>query len=504
MTKKSGFLASFAVALIALSSGIASAHTYTVEPTGDDDTANLQAALDDCVAHGAGCTVQLVAGTYRTRQLVAYDLRGRLRGHGREATVVEALPDLHVVAAADPTRPFAYCDVWPTPAEPWATFLTFVGGSVTISDFTIRLPHSPAALPWEATFDCPGEPDGLCHWRRHNMENMIQFLGARADASSDAVVERMKFEARVSGLRPDGTDESGCRGCADIMDYFNTVRAIHFQGITPLPPDSCLVKAQPIVGGRFVVRHSLFQDLMEGLLLDSVKDGELTIGGAPGAGNRFVGTSLWAVRLWEVTGSKVEISHNDANGMWEGAVNATNGVGWGWWEPGRPTVLKIHQNRARVWPWDWQAAVLLTDYYPTAAHPDVPSSFKGLVYANHFELEPRMAKDPIWAWWPSSGESRFLAGGVLGNGADSSVVAGNVIRGESAAGLALGVQGDLAERWKLFGNHLGDLTISEVPIWDGPKARVWLGAGSKASVVAVGRADDVLDEGTGNRVIVWP
>ncbi len=58
-------------------------HTVSVPPPGGaDDTASIQAALDQCVAHGPGCTVQLAAGTYRTSQLLAYDFKGTFKGMG--------------------------------------------------------------------------------------------------------------------------------------------------------------------------------------------------------------------------------------------------------------------------------------------------------------------------------------------------------------------------------------------------------------------------------------
>ncbi|MHC4708932.1 MAG: hypothetical protein ACYTA3_00520 [Planctomycetota bacterium] len=40
--------------------------TFTVSPTGADDTDNIQAALDGCVAEGPGCTVELTEGTFQT------------------------------------------------------------------------------------------------------------------------------------------------------------------------------------------------------------------------------------------------------------------------------------------------------------------------------------------------------------------------------------------------------------------------------------------------------
>ena len=57
------------VVLLMLAPVTAWARGYTVlvaPPNGADDTTNLQSALDTCVAHGKGCTVQLAAGTYLT------------------------------------------------------------------------------------------------------------------------------------------------------------------------------------------------------------------------------------------------------------------------------------------------------------------------------------------------------------------------------------------------------------------------------------------------------
>ena len=57
-------------------------------PNGSDDTNNIQAALNACVAQGPGCTVQLQAGTYLTRQLVTYNFQGTFKGMGQDSTVV--------------------------------------------------------------------------------------------------------------------------------------------------------------------------------------------------------------------------------------------------------------------------------------------------------------------------------------------------------------------------------------------------------------------------------
>src|SRR5215472_2251161 len=69
---------------------------YVPPPNGTDDTANIQAALDTCVTYGKNCTVQFAAGTYLTRQLVAYNFRGTFKGLGTSATIIQAIYPLAV------------------------------------------------------------------------------------------------------------------------------------------------------------------------------------------------------------------------------------------------------------------------------------------------------------------------------------------------------------------------------------------------------------------------
>jgi len=71
-----------------------SSNTYNVKPpNGTDDTTNIQAALDACVVRDPGCTVQLAAGKYLTRQLLEYNFRGTFKGMGKGSTTIEAFPD---------------------------------------------------------------------------------------------------------------------------------------------------------------------------------------------------------------------------------------------------------------------------------------------------------------------------------------------------------------------------------------------------------------------------
>ena len=112
---------------------------WVTPPNGKDDTSSIQQALNQCVSLGPGCTVQLRAGTYHIRQVIAHNFQGTLKGMGKNATTIEALflpvnwPD-PVIQACNPN--FTDCL--------WATLITFIDGNVNLSDLTVNVSLVPA------------------------------------------------------------------------------------------------------------------------------------------------------------------------------------------------------------------------------------------------------------------------------------------------------------------------------------------------------------------------
>jgi len=106
----------------------------TVAPTGTDDTVNLQCALDQAVTSGPGATVQLLAGEYKSAQLVSAGLEGAIRGAGRSATVLRN-PDgpMHM------SDPHGWYLSPPSATNSYPALLTLYGGDVTLADLTIRI-----------------------------------------------------------------------------------------------------------------------------------------------------------------------------------------------------------------------------------------------------------------------------------------------------------------------------------------------------------------------------
>jgi hypothetical protein len=124
---------------------------WVAPPNGVNDTANIQAALNACVAQGPNCTVQLQAGRYLTKQVVTYNFRGTFKGMGQDRTIIEALPNLPVVLL----DPVTGGECAPnTTTCPWPSLMIFVDGDIHVSDLSIRIaaPPGTATAPWVGLF----------------------------------------------------------------------------------------------------------------------------------------------------------------------------------------------------------------------------------------------------------------------------------------------------------------------------------------------------------------
>jgi hypothetical protein len=138
--------------------------TITVLPTGVDDTANLQSAFDSAVATGPGVKIQLVAGTYHTRQIAVNNFRGTFTGAGADKSVLTNLPNL-VVKVKPPSD---YFNTLPTPAtgaNPWPTLVAFVDGDFVVSDMGMNIAGAKPTTGWTSNGSPTlygHEPASLC------------------------------------------------------------------------------------------------------------------------------------------------------------------------------------------------------------------------------------------------------------------------------------------------------------------------------------------------------
>lgn len=108
-----------------------------VLPTGVDDTANLQCALDVAASRGPGAIVRLAAGDYYIAQVNVYGFEGRLTGAGMQATVI------HNVPWPIPVTPIDYFTALPSADRQWSGLLFFVKGDVAVSDLSVKISGFP-------------------------------------------------------------------------------------------------------------------------------------------------------------------------------------------------------------------------------------------------------------------------------------------------------------------------------------------------------------------------
>ena len=190
--------------------------TFTVLPTGTDDTANLQCAFDAAVAAGSGAEVRLSAGAFHTAQIVVNEFRGSFSGAGPGKTVLFNLPHLYVTPVDMYLNP-------PSAANPWPTLFAFVGGDFAISELAIHIVGDEPTTGW--TFWGIAPPF-------REMAGGIIILGTRTDAHiTDVLVEGEAKEATMFG--------------------YNLINGIYYEG--------WIGENSPPISGSFHVHNSTFR-----------------------------------------------------------------------------------------------------------------------------------------------------------------------------------------------------------------------------------------------------
>jgi Pectate lyase superfamily protein len=305
------------ILLVPLTAGAAGATIRVAPPNRTDDTANIQSALDACVADGPGCTVQLAAGTYRTRQLVAYNFHGTFRGIATDRTTIEALPYLPVtVDFLQPCQPNTTTCLWPT-------LIIFVDGDISISDLSVHM----TATNGTATAPQPGSGAGATQ-----IETGIRLMGQFS--TTNVQIDRVEMEGR-----PDITSGFG----------YNVNNGIMFTGelsgtsANPLTLPCGAAGGFYFVSGSYTVRNSSFKSMGDGVSQDGcVRSSHITIGGSPSTGNTFE-DHIVGIDLESAENSVVQVSYN---------VSSATGVSmWViYWDPSifqpsKPSKYFIHDNK---------------------------------------------------------------------------------------------------------------------------------------------------------------
>jgi len=237
-----------------------------IYPSGGDDTANLQAALDSC-SGPPNCVIRLAEGVFHTNTLVAHDFHGQIRGRGRHSTIispVEGQP-LNVNDAV----PYFAED--PTVDEPYPFLMTFADGDIVMSDLSFEFPDG--ALDTGTWYD---SWFGFCDPAEGYLAGVVLATGR----------EPVDFTVR---------DVSITGGAGPFFDVTNVRAGIYYKAgllrddVPPPTPEDCeeysavFLGLQPL-SGRFVAH-----------------------------GNTMTG--LWnTVEAWQITDADVSMMHNELLG----------------------------------------------------------------------------------------------------------------------------------------------------------------------------------------------
>jgi len=289
-------------------------------PGGVDDTEILQNALNQCISPNGGCTVQLSAGTYVTKQLFTQNFSGTIKGMGMDKTSIEAYAPLPVTDAI----PW-----WSGPQNLWPELIRFQDGDISIADLAIRFTAPVTTTEWY--LDDAGQVEV------HELLGVLGVFGASANLS----LKRVKVEG----------------GFADEMTPWGRLNAQY--AVFAEPETTAL-------SGTLSVKSSVFLNVNCAVTFVGLDSSKVTIGGSPSTGNRFEDVEA-PILLAAFENSLSEVSYNDIiRTNWEGiwvapalwgpsqtaskfvvqhnniTVIPTYGVDLGWW----PDAIDI-------WDEDW-------------------------------------------------------------------------------------------------------------------------------------------------------
>ena len=242
---------------------IQSGTMMSVKPTGSDDTANLQCALDTAVMVGPSMRIQLQSGTFYTEQLVATGFRGTLAGEGAAKTIVTNLPGL-TVAHDWTAQP-------PSASNRWPSLLAFVDGDFTLTDLAI---HVRGDAPTSGWFNHGYSFSELGHG--------VVVLGTEAHARFDRVL----VEGEPAQATHYGT---------------NLLNAVFYEGYGG---------ASPPLAGTFRVTRSTIRCAADGAPVNNLKSANVLI-----ANNTFE-QMFFGASAAHLIDTRYEFSNNHVSGIY--------------------------------------------------------------------------------------------------------------------------------------------------------------------------------------------
>jgi len=404
MNRKTFLMAAILFA-ISLSAYPADLIVNVADPNGTDDTAAIQAALNQCLAPGPVCTVQLAAGTYLIKQLFTENFHGTFKGKGMDVTILQALPNLPV----SQEQP-----VWNSPPSvnnPYPMLVLFFGGDITVSDMTIR---ALEPNPLEGWYEYAGQLPITAMW------GILEFMGQSEEMN--VFVTRAALEGKYDESQP-------------ASDHYN---ATGFS-IDPYPP--YVFPPPGHLSGTFRVSACRFDTLFEAIYGAVLHEARITIGGSPSEAN-LIQNCDWGAVLVDLDSSLVKFSYNDVSVV---GSSAFAGFGAGQRIVGpieTPSSFLVQHNRIKA-TGSYEDGILILDLAPLNGEKKTGDF---VISNNTIIIEPSEAS-PAFA-------------GIQSGFTEGTVIANNRIVGSGLFGILL--DGDTQAMVK--GNNVNGVAAEVAPI----------------------------------------
>lgn len=257
--------------------------TITVSPTGNDDTINLQCALD-MAASLPWARVVLEANDYYTSFLEVEGFHGVFQGAGLTETRLMTLPEgLDCIERSQQRR--------------HVVLLAFGGGDVEVRDFTMKVGgRTSCAAPWASLVNEDGSG-----WVAWDLDLALQFAPGIAPLGSCPAAGNQ--DVRVDGVRIKGI----------FPDYRNDF-VVHRGFFVGLTAGGDVLRGCPESRstGEVLITNSAFNRMPQPVGLVWMDDSTVRFG-APGAGNRIKQAAQGLI-LQDMSNTHVIAEANTING----------------------------------------------------------------------------------------------------------------------------------------------------------------------------------------------
>ena len=427
--------------------------TFVVQPTGIDDTANLQAAFDAATAVGSGSVVELAAGDfYLSEPILIDDFSGTFRGQGSSTSVIHMKPNTLFGLLKDP--PFDQNEL----------------GVM----FYLTYHQDGAVLRWESMgFDLVGKTEP---WHHAYIPEpyWMDFLWPIWIEGMDGIrhVDSVWWDVRVKGDA--GDYAMGFNAASVLSRYLSGTHRItncHFDTMDYGFFFGFYEGAQITIGGPRPQDQVTFHNVHFGVFDASDVNSELQILNARAwsdEGAAMEGLAVLQAGL--ASGLKVRMSGVETDRM-SAALLYTHEE---WGCAATPSTYVFEHNTIRQAPGTTWAGFEIHETCPVKSH---------IVIRNN----------------RISGEGSFLWGPIFTEGAQGAVITNNQITGSGPAAMYLGPWTD-DSGLMVKGNNVQGWTVDASPCGEEcmglPLAPIWLGPGTSGNTVA-GSGDlrtNVFDE----------